>query len=134
MLGVKSLVLALMMLLLMMAAPGGAEVLRVVSLYPGHSDNIVAMGGEKILVALSENDDEDLLPDLPRVSLRAGAEKILALSPDIVVTRSFAERLNPNLYEVLERAGVKVISLDPPKWNDFADYLEALGKALDLNY
>ena len=111
-----------------------AEDLRVISLYPGHSDNIFAMGGEKILVALSENDDEDLLPDLPRLSMRDSAEKFLALKPDVVVTRSFAERLNPNLYEVLERAGVKIISLDPPKWDEFENYLATLGHALGLDY
>ena len=132
-LGVKSLALGLLMLVLMCSSAFG-EGLRVVSLYPGHSDNIVAMGGGEILVALSENDDEDLLPELPRVSPRAGAEKILALKPDIVVTRSFAERLNPALYDVLARAGVKVLSLDPPKWDEFDSYLETLGEALGLDY
>ncbi|MBR2209428.1 MAG: ABC transporter substrate-binding protein [Synergistaceae bacterium] len=110
-----------------------AEELRVISLYPGHSDNIFAMGGERILIALSENDDTDLLPDLPRLSLRDNAEKFLALKPDIVVTRSLAIRLNPNLYEILERAGVKIIDLDPPSWNDFENYLKVLANSLGLN-
>ena len=118
------------------AVPSGAPVaenLRVISLYPGHSDNIFAMGGEKILAALSENDDEDLLPDLPRLSLRDTAEKFLALRPDVVVTRSFAMRLNPNLYEILERAGVKIINLDPPSWNEFENYLKVLADSLGLD-
>ena len=110
-----------------------AENLRVISLYPGHSDNISAMNGEKILIALSENDDEDLLPSLPRLSLRDNAEKFLALKPDVVVTRSFAVRLNPNLYEILERAGVKIINLDPPSWENFESYLQTLGETLGLD-
>lgn len=114
--------------------PANAENLRVISLYPGHSDNIFAMGGEKILAALSENDDADLLPSLPRLSLRDNAEKFLALKPDVVVTRSFAMRLNPNLYEILEKAGVKIINLDPPSWNDFENYLQTLGRQLNLDY
>lgn len=130
-LGVKGLIF---LFIIFLCFPAYGRELRVISLYPGHSDNIFAMGGEKILIALSENDDNDLLPDLPRISLKAGAEKFLALKPDVVVTRSFAERLNPNLYEVLERAGVKIISLDPPKWSEFENYLETLGKALGLNY
>ena len=131
-LGMKKIFL-LAILFLSFISPVYAKDLRVISLYPGHSDNIFAMGGEKILVALSENDDEDLLPSLPRLSLRDSAEKFLALNPDIIVTRSFAVRLNPNLYEILERAGVKIINLDPPSWNDFENYLKTLGQALNLD-
>jgi len=131
-LGMKKFFL-LVILFLSFISPVYAKDLRVISLYPGHSDNIFAMGGEKILVALSENDDEDLLPSLPRLSLRDSAEKFLALNPDIIVTRSFAVRLNPNLYEILERAGVKIINLDPPSWNDFENYLKTLGQALNLD-
>lgn len=86
-----------------------------------------------MLIALSENDDDDLLPELPRISLRSGAEKLLALRPDIVITRSFAKRLNPNMYEVLERSGVRVIILDTPDWENFPDYLKTLAQALGLD-
>ena len=125
--------LMIFIMILFFISPVYAENLRVISLYPGHSDNIFAMGGEKILIALSENDDDDLLPDLPRLSLRDSAEKFLALKPEVVVTRSFAMRLNPNLYEVLERAGVKIINLDTPSWNDFENYLKTLASSLGLD-
>ena len=118
-------------LMMIMISPVNAETLRVISLYPGHSDNISAMGGN--LVALSENDDDDLLPELPRVSLRSGAERILALKPDVIITRPFAERINPNMYDILRRSGVKVISIDPPKWDDFPEYLLTLAESLNLN-
>ena len=122
---------ASIILMLMMISPVNAETLRVISLYPGHSDNISAMGGN--LVALSENDDDDLLPGLPRISLRSGAERILALRPDVVITRPFAERINPNMYDVLRRSGVKVVSIDPPKWDDFPAYLLTLAESLNLD-
>ena len=122
---------SIILLLMMMIRPAESETLRVISLYPGHSDNIFAMGGN--LVALSENDDADLLPELPRISLRSGAERILALRPDAVITRPFAERINPNMYDVLRRSGVKVISIDPPKWDDFPEYLLTLAESLNLN-
>ena len=118
-------------MIMMMICPAESEALRVISLYPGHSDNISAMEGN--LIALSENDDDDLLPDLPRVSLRSGAERILALRPDIVITRPFAERINPNMYDVLRRSGVKVVSIDPPKWDDFPAYLLTLAESLNLD-
>ena len=123
--------IAVTILMIMMISPVNAETLRVISLYPGHSDNIFAMGGN--LVALSENDDDDLLPELPRVSLRSGAERILSLKPDVIITRPFAERINPNMYDVLRRSGVKVISIDPPKWDDFPAYLVTLAESLNLN-
>ena len=123
--------IGIIFMLMIMICPLNAETLRVISLYPGHSDNISAMGGN--LVAVSENDDDDLLPELPRVPLRSGAERILALRPDIVVTRPFAERINPNMYDILRRSGVKVISIDPPKWDDFPEYLITLAESLNLN-
>ena len=86
-----------------------------------------------MLVALSENDDSDLLPELPRISLRSGAERVLALRPDIVITRSFAVRINPNMYDVLERSGVRIITLDPPEWDDFPHYLTELAQTLGLS-
>lgn len=122
-----------LMILLIFVSPVNAETLRVISLYPGHSENIFALGGSDLLVGISENDDAEFLPDLPRISLRAGAERILALKPDIVVTRSFAERLNPNMYDVLKRAGVRIVSLDPPSWDDFPNYLRTLSEALNLD-
>lgn len=124
----------ILMIMMMFTGDSFAEPKRVISLYPGHSDNIYALGGGDMLIALSENDDDDLLPELPRISLRAGAEKILSLKPDVVITRSFAERLNPNLYDVLRRSGVKVISIDPPEWDNFTEYLIELANELELDY
>lgn len=119
----------IILLLLSTLSPVNAEALRVISLYPGHSENILAMGGE--LIAVSENDE--ILPELPRISLRSGAERILALKPDVVVTRSFAEKVNPNLYEILRRSGVKVISLEVPTWDSFPEYLKILADGLNLD-
>ena len=123
----------IILLLTMIFSPADAGTLRVISLYPGHSDNIVAMGGSEILVALSENDDDDLLPEIPRVPLRSGAERILSFRPDVVITRPFAERTSPNLYDILRRSGVKVLSIEPPSWDGFPEYLRTLAEALNLD-
>lgn len=103
-----------------------AQSTRIISLYPGHTDNIVALNSENKLVGISKNDDKGMLPDLPRFSAKCNAEEILVLKPDIVVTRGLVERQNPHLRNVLEQAGVKVISIEPPSWDGFAAYLEKI--------
>ncbi len=103
---------------------------RIISFYSGHTDNIIALGGTSRLVALSKNDMPERLSNLPRLPMKANAESLLALSPDLVLSRSFAATQNPGLYEILERAGVKVIFLDPPLWEDFPEYLRKIAELI----
>ncbi len=103
---------------------------RIISLYSGHTDNIIALGGASRLVALSKNDEPERLPNLPHLPLKANAESLLALSPDLVLSRNFSAAQNPGLYEILERAGVKVIFLDPPLWEDFPNYLHRIAELI----
>lgn len=129
----KKIGLLLLVTLLFCVPAALAAPLRVVSLYPGHTDNVAALGGGELLVGVSENDDPDLFPNLPRFSPKAGAESILAAKPDVVLLRGQVERMNPNLSGVLARAGVRVEVLDPPGWDGFADYLRALAGVLGLD-
>ena len=109
------------------AAPARAgNFARIISLYPGHTDNVVALGAGAKLVGISENDRDGLLPGVPRFSMKAGPEALLALRPDLVLTRRLADSQNPELRKVLERAGVRVEVIDPPKWDDFGQYLRKI--------
>ena len=121
-----------LLLICVQALPAPAASQRIVSLYPGHTDNIVALGAGDRLVAVSRNDDVDLFaaPDLPRLPPKAGPEAVLALRPDAVFTRSMIDRMNPRLREVLERSGVSVYVIDPPSWDGFEDYLVRLAGIL----
>lgn len=112
----------------LLAFPAGASAayMRIISLYPGHTDNIVALGASDRLVGISKNDEPDLLPELPRFSPSSGAEALLALQPDLVLTRTLADRQNPELKKILERAGVKVALIDPPSWDGFSAYIGTL--------
>lgn len=103
---------------------------RVVSLYAAHTENIIALGAGGLLVGVSRHDAPELLPKLPRVPPNAGAEAILAMRPDLVLTRSFLVGQNPDMYKVLKEAGVRVAVLDPPAWDDFPDYLGELAQLL----
>lgn len=124
----KKLFLAAAFLFFTICAAGAeaAQYQRIISLYPGHTDNIIALGGASRLIAISENEEESTLPSLPRLPLKTGAEEVLALRPDLVLIRAFVQKQNPELARVLERAGVKVIMLDTPSWNEFDSYLRQL--------
>ena len=100
---------------------------RIVSLYAGHSENLLAIGAGDLLAAVSEGDAPDLFPGVPRLSFRADAEQILALVPDLVLIRPFAESTLGETVRILERSGVAVASLDPPTWDGMGPYLSKLG-------
>ena len=117
---------------LLLAAPSFAYE-RIVSLYAGHTDNIIALGGQNKLVGLSKNDEPARLPELPRFAPKTGAEAILAVRPDLVLMRTLVEKQNPALKSVLERAGVTVMTIDPPKWDGFTAYLRTLAPLIGVD-
>jgi len=106
--------------------PAEAAYQRIVSLYTGHTDNIVALGAVAKLAGVSKNDDSEAVAKLPHLAMKAGPEEILALRPDLVLTRGLADRENPNLRSTLERAGVKVLVIDPPEWDEFGGYIKTI--------
>jgi len=105
----------------------------VISLYPAHTENAVALGAGHLLVGISRHDDPELLPGLPRIPLKAGAEVFFALKPDLVLARSLSVSQNPSLYKTLREAGIRVEVIDPPSWNDFHGYLTKLAGLLGVN-
>ncbi|OUO94449.1 ABC transporter substrate-binding protein [Cloacibacillus sp. An23] len=125
----KFLALAFVLIFSALAAAQRAEAYeRIISLYPGHTDNVAALGAGAKLIGISENDREGILPGVPRFSMKAGPEALLALRPDLVLTRTLADSQNPELKKVLERAGVRVEVIDPPKWEGFEDYLRKIAE------
>ncbi|MDR2178901.1 MAG: ABC transporter substrate-binding protein [Synergistaceae bacterium] len=108
---------------------------RIVSLYPGHTDNIIALGRGDRLVAVSSSETDwgagVIIPQkVATLPQKVGAEAVLALKPDAVFMRSLVERMNPHLSQVLERAGVAVHVIDPPSWEEFEEYLTRLAAIL----
>jgi len=106
--------------------PGPAS--RIVSLYAGHTENLIALGARESLAACSVTDDKKLVSGLPRLPLRPGVEQIAALKPDLVLVRSMQANAQTPLFMKLRSLGVHVLVLDPPAWNEFASYLELLGR------
>lgn len=106
---------------------------RIVSLYTGHTENIVAIGARDMLVAVSQADDHLIIGSLPRMGVKPGIEQIVALRPDVVLTRPMLERSQKAFYDKIRSLGVKVISLDPPAWNEFHAYIGLLGRLTGLS-
>ena len=100
---------------------------RIVSLYAGHTENLIAIGAKDKLAAVSQNDDAKLTGSLPRMGIKPGIEQIAALKPDLVITRPLHARAQGALYDSLRALGIKVLAIDPPAWKEFPSYLETLG-------
>lgn len=100
---------------------------RVVSLYAGHSENLLALGAGDAIVGVSASDDPALFPGVTVLPMRADGERILALAPDLVLLRPQGEAAVEGVIRLLERGGVPVVSLSPPTWETMEAYLVRLG-------
>ena len=105
-----------------------APAARIVSLYAGHTENLIAIGAKGKLVAVSQADDAKITGSLPRLGIKPGIEQIAALKPDLVITRPMHVRAQAPLYDSLRTLGIKVLAIDPPSWKEFPSYLETLGR------
>jgi len=105
---------------------------RIVSLYAGHSENILVLGGGGRLVGIAEGDDPALFPGAVPLPVRSDAERILALAPDLVITRPLVESVNGGVLRAIERSGIPVFSLSPPLPGTMEHYLSRLGLLLGV--
>lgn len=99
---------------------------RIISLYPAHTRNLIDMGAGKQIVAIGRSDHQ--LPDSPTVSFRDDPERLLALSPDLVLIRPMISRAYPQLVHRLEQSGVRVVSLQPSAMDELFRYWQSLGQ------
>lgn len=99
---------------------------RVVSLYAAHADNLAALGAGGLLVGVSE--PLDAAQGSALVAARDGAEKIAALTPDLVLARPMHLAAHPGLVAQLERLGVAVVCLQPGSAAALPGYWLALGR------
>ncbi|ACZ18293.1 periplasmic binding protein [Thermanaerovibrio acidaminovorans DSM 6589] len=102
------------------------QVRRIVSLYPAHTENLVALGVRDRIVGISQGDDPDLVKGARQLPLRPSPETILSLKPDLVVMRSLQSSMQPQLISQLE-GFVPVAVLDPPSFDGLESYVLRLG-------
>ena len=100
---------------------------RIVSLYVGHTENLIALGARGAVIATG-HETGDLGLSVPVLGQKPGIEQIVALGPDLVLTRPMMARSQEPLYAALRALGIPVMSLDPPTWDEFPAYIETLWK------
>jgi iron complex transport system substrate-binding protein len=100
--------------------------MRIISLYPAHTRNLIDMGAREQIIAVGRSDKQ--LPGLPVVGFRDDPERLLALKPDLVLIRPMISRASPQLVERLQQSGVTVVSLQPAAMDELFRYWETLGR------
>lgn len=97
---------------------------RIISLYPAHTVNLLRLGLEKEIIAISLSDTS---LNRPYVRFQDDPERLLALKPDLVLIRPMISRGYPNLVRTLERHNVQVVSLQPTSMDELFTYWRNLG-------
>ncbi len=102
---------------------------RIISLYSGHTENLVSLGAEDRLIGISASDTypEHILGK-QRYSYREDPERFIAVRPDLILIRPMIERFYPQLLSKLRQAGIKVVSLQPNSVEEIYDYWRELGQ------
>ena len=102
---------------------------RIISLYPAHTENLVAIGAAESLIGISSSDSYPTnVLDKPRFSYHDSIEKFIQADPDCVLIRPMISRSNPNLISKLRDYGIRIVSLQPTSAAELYDYWHTLGK------
>ncbi len=101
---------------------------RIISLYGAHTENLFNLGLDNEIIGVSRH--ETYPPQALQKSVfsyREDPEKFLAVRPDLVIIRPMIDRGYPQFVSMLEKNGIKVISLQPGNIEDMYTYWEILG-------
>lgn len=104
---------------------------RVVSLGPGATEIVVALGAMERLVGRSRWDTwPDTVRVIPEVgdAIRPSIERLVALRPDLVIVYPAID--NAPAIEALERAGIRVVALRIDSVKEFLVAVDTLGTLL----
>lgn len=99
---------------------------RIISLYPAHTRNLLDLGLDKEIIAVSRSDDQ--AGDRARTHFRDDPERLIALRPDLVLIRPMISRSYPQWVERLRQSNIQVVSLQPADMGQLLDYWQTLGK------
>ncbi len=101
---------------------------RIISLYPGHTENLFSLGLDSEIIGVSpgETYPEKALAK-PVFSYHDDLEKFLGARPDLVLIRPMIDRGYARLLANLEKNGITVVSLQPGNLDEIYRYWRTLG-------
>ncbi|MDH3224443.1 MAG: helical backbone metal receptor [Gemmatimonadota bacterium] len=107
---------------------------RIVSLVPGMTETVIALGATERLVGRTRYDDQPELAEIPSVGggLDPSLEHLAQLSPDLVIAWRDAGGLG-TLSGRLEAVGLPVFQVEIESTADFRRHAANLGHLLDLS-
>lgn len=101
---------------------------RIISLYPAHTENLLALGLNQELIGVTAGDDDPAVSGRPQFTANDTSEKFIAAKPDLILTRPMISRSHPQLVKQLQEAGIVLVSLQPTTIEEMFSYWQSLGK------
>lgn len=101
---------------------------RIISLYPAHTENLLALGLDQELIGIAAGDEAPALLGRPQFSANDTPEKFIAAAPDLVLIRPMISHAHPQLVSQLQEAGIAIVSLQPTTIDEMFSYWQALGE------
>ena len=104
---------------------------RIISLYPGHTENLFSLGLNSEIIGVSPNETyPEKVLGKPIFSYHDDIEKFLAVRPDLVLIRPMIDRGYSKLLAGLEKNGITVVSLQPGNLDEIYRYWQTLGSLI----
>jgi iron complex transport system substrate-binding protein len=101
---------------------------RIISLYPGHTENLFSLGLDSEIIGVSTNETyPETALSKPAFSYHDDLEKFLAARPTLVLIRPMIDRGYARLMMGLEKNGITVVSLQPGNLDEIYRYWQILG-------
>lgn len=102
---------------------------RVISLYPAHAEVITALGAKNKLIGVSYDKKlSEQYKDIPIFTYHDNAEKFIAAKPDLILIRPMIAKRFKGLINILNKQGIKVVSLQPSLFSELPSYWGKIGK------
>ncbi len=101
---------------------------RIISLYPAHTENLLALGLDQELIGIAAGDEGPALLGRAQFSANDTLEKFIAAKPDLILIRPMISQAHSQLVSQLKEAGITVVSLQPTTIDEMFSYWQTLGE------
>lgn len=100
---------------------------RIISLYPAHTENLLALGLDQELIGVAGGDKLPPAAQRQVFSPTDNPEKFLSARPDLILVRPMISHAHAGLLDQLRAAGIVIVSLQPTGIEEMFAYWRNLG-------